>query len=126
LKPTVSENVDHTKDQPVLGPHCDVTSVSVSRDRSFGRSDCQEFVHLPDASDFVTCSVDGKDKDKDDRKEYGSVGAVFAKKLGCFGHLGKNGDTLVTEQGGSHTTDDNIDGHTDRDQEASGNRIHSR
>ena len=48
------------------------------------------------------------------------------KELGYFGHLGKNEDILVTEQGGSHTTDNNIDGHTNRDQEASGNRIHSR
>ena len=100
--------------------------MSVSRDRSFSRSDRQKFVHLSDASDFVTRGVDGKDEDKDDREEYSSVGAAFAKKLGYFGHLRKNGDILVTEQGGSHTTNDNIDCHTDRDQEASCDRIHSR
>ena len=83
-KPTVSENVDHTKDQSVLGPHSDVTSVSISRDRGFSRSDRQEFVHLPDASDFFTRSVDGKDEDKYDREEYGSMGAAFAQKVGLL------------------------------------------
>ena len=80
LTPTVSDNVNHTKDQSVLRPHGDVTSVCVSGDRSFSRSCRQKFVHLSDASDFVTRGVDGKDEDKYDREEHGSVGAAFVKK----------------------------------------------
>jgi len=78
---TVSNNVDHTKDQSVLGPHRDVTPLRVSRNRSFRRSSRQKFVHLPDAPNLITCSVDGEDEDKDDREEYGCVGAVRAEKL---------------------------------------------
>jgi len=84
LIPTVSDNVNHTKDQSVLRPHGDVTSVGVSGDRSFSRSCRQKFVHLSDASDFVTRGVDGKDEDKYDREEHGSVSAAFARKVRLF------------------------------------------
>ena len=33
---------------------------------------------------------------------------------------------LVTEEGGSHATDDDVDSHTDRDQETRCDRAHSR
>ena len=100
--------------------------MSISGDRGFSRSDCQKFVHLADASNFFTRGVDGEQEDKDDHEEHGSVGAVFAKRLGSFGRLENNGDILVTEKGGSHTTDDDVDSHTDRDQETRCDRVHSR
>lgn len=123
---TVSNNVNHTKDQPVLGPHRDVTSVSVSGDRGLGCGVRQEFVHLPNATDFFARGIDGEDKDEDDREEHGGVGAMFAKN-GSFGcRLRENGDVLVTEKGGTHTTDHDVNGHTDRDQETRGDGVHSR
>jgi hypothetical protein len=33
---------------------------------------------------------------------------------------------LVTEEGGSHTTDNDVNSHTDRDQETRSDRAHSR
>ena len=54
--------------------------MSVPGDRSFSRSERQKFVHLANASNFVTRGVDSEDEDKDDRKEHSSVGAAFAKK----------------------------------------------
>ena len=73
---TVSNNVNHTEDQSVLRPHRDVTSVSVSGNRGFGRSGRQKLMHLSDASDLIARGVDGEDEDKDDREKHGSVGTV--------------------------------------------------
>jgi hypothetical protein len=81
---TISDDVDHTKNQSVLGPHCDVTSVSVPWNRSLLRRGRQEFMHLTDTSNLITRGVDGKDEDKDDREEHGSVGAVLQKGQNTF------------------------------------------
>ena len=74
-------------------------------------------MHLANASDFITRGIDGEDEDEDDRKEHSSVGTVVHKKVRLFFAVisGKNGTVLVTEEGSSHTTDDDVDGHTDRD-----------
>lgn len=74
---TVSNDVDDTKDQSVLGPHRDVTPVSISGNRSLLCSCRQECVHLADASNLVARGVDSEDEDKDDREEYGGMGAVL-------------------------------------------------
>ena len=52
---------------------------------------------------------------------------LFAKKLGYFGsHPGKKQAVLVTEEGGPHTADDDVDGHSDWDQETGCDRVHPR
>ena len=84
-------------------------------------------MHLPDAPNLITRGVDGEDEDKDDRKEHRSVGTVFAEILGRFGcDPAKNENVLVTEEGGSHTTDNDVDSHTGRNQETSCDRVHPR
>lgn len=74
---TVSNNINHTKDQSILGPHRDVTSVGISGNRSLLRGSRQEFVHLTNTPNLVTRGVDGEDEDKDDRKEDGGVSAAL-------------------------------------------------
>ena len=55
--------------------------MGVSANGGLSRSGGQKFVHLADASNLVTRGVDGEDKDKDDREEHGSVGAVVQRKV---------------------------------------------
>jgi hypothetical protein len=124
---TVPNNVNYPKDQSVLGPHRDVTSLGVSRNRSLRRSGRQKFVHLADASNLITRGVDGEDEDKDNREKDRRVGAVFAKGLDYSGFRpGKNGIVLIAEEGSSHTTDDDVDSHADRDQETRCDCVHPR
>ena len=78
---TVSNDVDDTEDQSVLGPHRDIAAVSVSRNGGLGGSGRQEFVHLSDAPDLFARGVDGEDEYEDDREEDGGVGAGFAEKV---------------------------------------------
>jgi hypothetical protein len=85
---TVSNDINHTEDQSILGPHRDVTSLSVSGNRSLLRSGSQQFVHLADASDLFTRGIDGEDEHKNDREEHGSVGTVFKLSHPCS-HLEK-------------------------------------
>ena len=75
----------------------------------------EKFVHLADASDLVARGVDGEDEDKDDREEHGSVGAVHRKVRSLRLQSWKYGTVLVTKEGGTHPTDDDVDGHTDWD-----------
>lgn len=101
--------------------------MGVSGNRIFSCGGRQKFVHLSNAPNLITRGVDGEDEDKDDCKEHCSVGAVFAETLDHFGcDLAKIGNILVTEEGCSHTTDNDVDGHTDRDQETSCDRVHPR
>jgi len=122
----MSHDVNHTEDQSVLGPHRDVTSFGVSADRGLCRSNRQKFVHLADASNLFTRGVDGEDEDKDDREEHSGVGTVHKKVRSLRLSCGKYRAVLVTEEGGSHTTDDDVDSHTDRNQETGCDRVHSR
>ena len=46
-------------------------------------------------------------------------------RLLLFSSCGER-DVLVTEESSSHATDDDVDGHTDRDQETSCDRVHTR
>jgi len=55
------------------------------------------------------------------------VWVLFTKRLGRFVcHLGKYGTVLVAKEGGTHATDNDVDGHTDRDQETCCDRVHPR
>ena len=52
---------------------------------------------------------------------------LFTGSLVYFGcNTGKYGIALVTEQGGSHATNHDVDGHADRDQETCCDRVHPR
>jgi hypothetical protein len=45
--------------------------------------------------------------------------------LGLVRVIRKSRDSLIAEKSGTHTTDDDVDGDTERDQEASRNGVHA-
>ena len=101
--------------------------MSVPGNRSLLGSGRQEFVHFTDTSNLVARGVDGEDEDENDRKEHGGVSAVLQEiQLTFCRDLINSAALLITEESGSHSTDDNVDSHTDRDQETCSDRVHSR
>lgn len=102
----VSDQVDHTEDDTADGAHGEVRSTSVILYGRDGGNLGEQIVHSPGRTDLVGGAVDGEGEDHDDDEQHRGVG-------------------VVAEKGSTHASDHDVDGDTDRDEEASRDGVHA-
>lgn len=104
--PAIPNQVEYTKDQRALAAEGQVGSILVVLDWVGDSGGSEQLVHLVRRTDLVRGDVDGQGEEPDENEEGGGVGPVG-------------------EQGGSHTTHDDVERDEDGNEEDGGLSRHS-